>query len=287
MVLKMNNSTFADIDHKIVQRLGERAEKEGPLSRPLVFYQKLLDIQSRTRSGVIVPAPDTNKVAMENHVERGLPLLGFDDLILDWKLFQDTLDEVISLLMGYPEVAPGLPESVKAIRYDLTILKKVTRDWFERKPFPNPTIASSGSGTALEFAMHAALRPFLMAYSEVWYIRSIMEGWHYGYCPVCAGSPDFAYLDKERGARWLLCSRCDTEWLFRRLECPYCANQDQDTLAYFTDEGGRYRLYVCERCRRYLKAIDLRNCDYEVLLPLERFLTLDMDGQAQQDRYSP
>ena len=35
------------------------------------------------------------------------------------------------------------------------------------------------------------------------------------------------------------------------------------------------------------KAIDLRHADYEVLLPLERFLTLDIDIQAHRDGYSP
>ena len=104
--------------------------------------------------------------------------------------------------------------------------------------------------------------------------------------PCKWGAPDFAYLDKERGARWLLCSRCDAEWLFQRLECPYCGSQDQDSLAYFTDDGGLYRLYVCEQCKRYLKAIDLRQAKSEVLLPLERFLTLEIDAQAHESGYS-
>ena len=55
-----------------------------------------------------------------------------------------------------------------------------------------------------------------------------------------------------------MCSKCAAEWLFQRLECPYCGTQDQNTLAYFTDDKGLYRLYICEHCRHYLKAIDLR-----------------------------
>ena len=84
-----------------------------------------------------------------------------------------------------------------------------------------------------------------------------------------------------------MCSRCDAEWLFQRLECPYCGTKDQSTLAFFTDDKGLYRLYVCEQCRHYLKAIDLRKSEDEVLLPLERFLTPDIDAQAQQDGYTP
>jgi len=75
--------------------------------------------------------------------------------------------------------------------------------------------------------------------------------------------------------------------LFQRLECPHCGNQDQDALDYFTNDDGRYRLYVCERCKGYLKAIDLRQTESEVLLPLERLLTLQFDMQAQEQGYSP
>ena len=84
-----------------------------------------------------------------------------------------------------------------------------------------------------------------------------------------------------------LCSRCDAEWLFQRLECPSCGSQDQKTLAYYTDDKGLYRLYVCDKCKRYLKAIDLRQAETEVLLPIERLLSFELDMQAQQQGYSP
>ena len=44
---------------------------------------------------------------------------------------------------------------------------------------------------------------------------------------------------------------------------------------------------VCDRCKNYLKAIDLRQAKSEVLLPLERLYTLDIDSQAQQYGYHP
>jgi FdhE protein len=71
------------------------------------------------------------------------------------------------------------------------------------------------------------------------------------------------------------------------LQCPYCGTQDQNALAYFTDDKGLYRLYVCEQCKHYLKAIDLRQAEAEVLFPLERFYTVDMDRQAQEQGYKP
>jgi FdhE protein len=91
----------------------------------------------------------------------------------------------------------------------------------------------------------------------------------------------------EEGARWLVCGRCDAEWRFQRLECPFCGTRDQGNLAYFSGGQGLYRLYVCEECKGYIKAIDLRHSQSEVLLPLEWIGTLDMDRQACELGYRP
>ncbi len=69
--------------------------------------------------------------------------------------------------------------------------------------------------------------------------------------------------------------------------CPYCGNQEQSTLSFYTDEEELYRLYVCEQCRGYLKAVDLRKTKPEVPLPLERLYTMDLDAQAKEYGYGP
>ncbi len=94
-----------------------------------------------------------------------------------------------------------------------------------------------------------------------------------------------AFLEKEVGARWLLCSRCDTEWLFQRLECPYCGTNEPNALSFFPDDEGLYRLDVCDQCKCYLKAIDLRKAKDDTLLPLERLYTMDLDRQAKENGY--
>jgi FdhE protein len=137
----------------------------------------------------------------------------------------------------------------------------------------------------LGLILQTAFKPFVSAISEN-YIKLVdQEQWRRSYCPCCGGNPDFAYLDKERGARFLMCARCDSSWLFQRMECPCCGNQDQNTLAYFSDDSGLYRLYICEKCKNYLKAIDLRKTENQILLPLERLSTLDLDAQASKSGY--
>lgn len=137
----------------------------------------------------------------------------------------------------------------------------------------------------LAFVLNNALHPFLKAYAEA--LRPLVKEdlWRRGRCPVCDGEPDFAYLTRESGGRGLLCSRCDTQWLYKRLECPFCGNTKRESLAYYPSEDNRYRLYVCDECKRYLKAIDLREVVEIPLLPVERIVTIDMDLAARENGY--
>ncbi len=273
-------------DSRILRRLDEWEGKEGPLPKSLEFYRRLLCIQSEAKSRVAVPKLGLSEEAISNQIRRGSPLLGFDDLSIDWSLLGNIFEEVTTLFTSYSDILGEVPQSPKDLSSCPALLKEATKAWFEGAQLPPQMAVSDISEDILEVMIHTTLSPFLISHCEALLSLVNQEQWRRGYCPICGGNPDFAFLDKERGARWLLCSRCDAEWLFQRLECPYCGTQDQSALAYFTNDEGLYRLYVCERCRHYLKAIDLQHTDYEVLLPLERFLTLDIDTQAHGDGYS-
>jgi FdhE protein len=216
-----------------------------------------------------------------------LPLIGFDDLALDWLLLQEIFAEVTGAFATYSELFNEFPESLKKLEPRPSLPEETVKAWFEGGRLPSLEGVDNLSEHLLEAIIHATLKPFLVSYSEALLGLVNQERWRRGYCPICGGNPDFAFLDNERGARWLLCSRCDAEWLFQRLECPYCGNQEQNALAYFTDDEGLYRLYICEKCKRYLKAIDLRQAKSEVLLPLERLITFGLDAQAREYGYSP
>jgi FdhE protein len=85
-----------------------------------------------------------------------------------------------------------------------------------------------------------------------------------------------------------VCSRCSATWLYQRLQCPFCQNQDHSTLGYFPSaDGGPYRLYVCDCCNGYLKAVDLRRTQGDFVPAVERCLTALLDRQAQEAGYLP
>ncbi len=111
--------------------------------------------------------------------------------------------------------------------------------------------------------------------------------WYRSYCPVCGSQPDLAALEKDVPGRTLLCSSCDTEWVFKRVGCPYCGNDDHSQLAYHPSEDGSYRLYLCEVCKSYLKTVDRRERWRLRPLPVERIITVGMDLAAIDAGYVP
>jgi len=271
------------IDDRILKKLETLGKTGGPLPGALEFYGKLLSAQSAARLRIGTPRPGLSPEEIKARITAERRLLEFEDLSVDWSLFRDTLKEVSALLSGYSK---AWGEIAAGVKIDALPLEKLAKASFEGTRLPVPG-DSAAAKAFWEFVVQAAFRPFLTGHAEALLGSIDTELWRRGYCPVCGGSPDLAFLDKERGARWLLCSRCDAKWLFQRLECPYCGTQDQNALAYFPDDKGLYRLYVCERCRHYLKAVDLRQTGDDVLLALERFLTLDLDIQAQKNGYKP
>jgi len=281
------NATSCEAEAKILQRLDELEQREGKLPSFIQLYRQWLRLQGEARLRFTTLKLNLGDEVISSRLTQGIPLLSFEDLSLDWAQVKDLSQKIIH------SVAKDSPDALKEVKTlgnilsNMTFLKEIVRAWYQGSSLVPVAVRHGVDGELLGLVVAAVLKPFLSAHSEVLLPKVDQESWRRQYCPICGGRPDFAYLDKEKGARWLLCSRCDAEWLFQRLECPYCGCQDQDALAYFTDDEGLHRLYVCEQCKRYLKAIDLRRTETEVLLPLERLLTFEFDIQAQQEGYHP
>ena len=273
-------------DKQVVEKIMERlAEAEQPLPSYLELYRRALIAQSQTKIPDLSRSLTSLKDKATRRTAQGKPILTFDDMAIDWAEMQNLLQQVARLTNEYLSPTPEETADLDKICTDLDLLKKAAKTWFESGIASDKSTKSKDMSPLTASVLQAMLNPLLAAYARELLPLLDQESWHQRYCPICRGNPDFAFLDKEHGARWLLCSRCDAQWLFLRLVCPYCGNDDQKTLAFFTDDKGLYRLYVCEKCRHYLKAIDLRKSEAEILLPLERILTLDMDRQASEMKY--
>ncbi len=109
--------------------------------------------------------------------------------------------------------------------------------------------------------------------------------WQAGICPVCAAWPALAESRGLDRARMLRCGRCEAEWQLPWQLCPFCANADHASLAYLYSDGTgeARRVFVCERCKGYLKTLATLSRIDEV--PVEDLASLDLDLAALDAGY--
>jgi formate dehydrogenase accessory protein FdhE len=114
--------------------------------------------------------------------------------------------------------------------------------------------------------------------------------WQGGNCPLCGEKPHYGLLRPEDSAKELECWLCGTKWVHSRIKCPFCGNEEQDDLGYFTVEDREIcRVSFCQRCRKYLKIIDARKFDAAggIVLPVHNLASLSHDLLARQEGFAP
>jgi len=106
-------------------------------------------------------------------------------------------------------------------------------------------------------------------------------------CPLCNGRPLVGVLRPEGdGAkRSLICSRCATEWAFRRIICPACGEETVGKLAIYTaDQFAHVRVEACDSCRYYIKTVDLTKNGHAVPV-VDELATIPLNLWAQEHDY--
>lgn len=272
---------------RVLKTLEAEAGRRPTRADTIDLYRKLIECQSE----VEVP-PSENGIGISaeeaaGRLERGEPLLSPDTVEID--------------AAALAELCSRTGFIIAEQRRDLALVKPLAKihAWLQEQHQEIGMLAieylreghvgkgeeAGLDGSLLSLIFALSLRPLLRAQAQALspYVDDSL--WYRGCCPVCGGEPDIAALERKSGRRRLLCSRCDSEWTFLRVACPFCGNEDPSQLAYYPSDDKVHRLSVCERCHRYLKTVDLRETAEERLLPAERILTIDMDFAAQKAGY--
>lgn len=112
-------------------------------------------------------------------------------------------------------------------------------------------------------------------------IRSALDAWTHGYCPICGSWP--ALVERWHGSRVLRCSFCALAWSLPTEACAYCAEGGSAFRTSSPDEAHPdRRLETCDTCRSYLKAIDVDRPAPFPLLAIVDLETMDIDMSAMQ-----
>ena len=243
----------------------------------------LVDMQRRVQSRVPLPWLQADDAWLKSQQAAGRSLIRFSDIPLDWSDFRLTFRQTADILLRFDALEPSDHQSIVTIAREGHTLEPLVAQWYAATSGagdPAPQDAPAG----LDQVLVLALRPFLMRCTEVLKQRVDLSSWSRAHCPFCGWEPDFAVIT-QNGDRQLICGRCSAQWPFAAFACPFCGNDDRARVTSFTSRDGRYRVYGCQACHRYLKAYDARNATRSVMVAVDSIATLPLDAAAIQRGY--
>lgn len=111
--------------------------------------------------------------------------------------------------------------------------------------------------------------------------------WQHGHCPVCGSAPLVGRLVGKEGALHHTCSFCRHEYRAKRLQCPFCLENESKNLEYFTADGEPgFQVHVCKSCKGYIKVADFREFDRISIPVLDDLESLALDIVARRQGYA-
>lgn len=269
---------------ELKQIKADHPELESAVDLQLALVEMRRRVQSR------VPLP---RIAVEPAWARaqqlaGRPLVRFGDIPLEWSDFRLTLRQTADILLRFEAIERADYEQLVALGRDGHALEPLVSSWYNAtsgvEEGTDPRTRPQSEPASLDQVLVLALRPFLARCAEVLAPQIDPTTWAHGHCPICGWEPDFAVITPSADRR-LFCGRCVAEWSFAPLTCPFCANDDRARITSFASRDGRYRVYACDVCQRYLKAYDARNAQRPVMVAVDTIATLPLDAAAMQRGY--
>ncbi len=264
---------YCEADEKILAAFASAKDEHAELAPLLDFYRLVYQTQCEAKAEIGRVWHVAPGVEHRQRLSMGRVLLDFDQLPVTSGRFVKLVRQMTLLIL---ENSPGWELPSQPV--EPAALTDIARHWFESG---EPVISDGQPIVLINIAVGFALSSYLQLAAELLLPGLNLAEWRRNVCPTCGGKPGFALLSKEDGGRSLFCPRCYSLWPYRRTTCPFCENDEG--IVYYTNEEACYRLYVCPKCRRYIKTMDLRQTAREPVVPVERILTLHLDMAAQEE----
>jgi len=267
-------------------------EQHPELTGAVDMHLELLALLRRIQGRVTLPMLDLSPDTLRRHQTEARPLLRFEDIPLDLSDLRLMVRQTADVLRRFGALEQADYDKAQSLGRDMQLLATVG-GWYRSASERQLAVAGVaavpasdlGDDTALGQVIALAMRPFLSRCAEVLQQRPELANWTHAHCALCGGEPDLAVITPS-AERHLICGRCSLRWKFESLTCPYCRNSDRSRITSFATTDGKYRVYACDVCQRYLKAYDGRRATRPVMPIVDSVATLPLDAAAMQRGYT-
>lgn len=275
---------------KVSQRIEELARERPSHKEILEFLKELVTEQYRIKPEIQThPVPMDEALILKKTAE-GFPLVNKGDL----KLHVDSATTLFKGLCKVLKRNSKVSKDVEKIEQLISGQELSLEALFEKTAADDGEYIASLSerlnlrADILAFLAENSLRPIFEAYAHELKGHVDQERWWRAYCPICGSEPVMAELVGREKKRFLICSCCGYEWRFKRIQCPFCENEERRKFKYFfaDKEPKAYRVETCQKCKKYIKTVDTEALN-GVFMPLvEDVGTLYLDVLAKKEGYT-
>ena len=267
--------------------------QQPQLQSAVDLHLELLEFHRRVQVRVPLPLLEITGDSIQRHQATATPILRFEDIPLDLSDLRLMVRQTADVLRRYGALEEHDYQKVQALGRDMQLLA-VARQWF-RSAFEQQvaavgisrsnSFAELDSSDVIDQVLTLSMRPFLSRCAEVLQQRPELSSWTHAHCALCGSQPDLSVITPS-AERHLICGRCELRWKWESLTCPFCRNSERAKITSFATPDGKYRVYACDVCRRYLKAYDGRRATRPVMPMVDAVATLPLDAAAIQRGYS-
>ena len=274
----LTQTTILDIKDRVAY-LGRRNKAYAQLCG---FVGELLMLAAKANPNPILT---TQQPGANGGLAAGRPFWDLNTLELDWPACWELLARLAGSLAG----RPGGREAIRAAEVARRQAREgpgLFRDALlgDEKSLQRAAQELGVDQGVLRMLLRMALRPWLLAAAEQARGDTRLKDWSFGHCPVCGSPPALAELTGESRRRYLHCGLCETSWIFPRLACPFCENQNTgETSIIQAEEDEGLSVQICLRCGKYLKTIDLSQEAGPIIVPLDDAFTCHLDLIARRE----
>ena len=257
--------------------------------------------QARQQAQAALPDPVLPALATAEAHAAGAPLLPRENFPVDTALAERLFASLTDICAAQEDLR-GTTQKLRAFLSEATFSPQDAFSAFVAEndaPFAAWAERAPEAPQLLYFLTANSLAPQLARIGAAVLPAHTVELWTHGHCPVCGSPVLMGELAKggasrnpgneinKGGQRIHACSFCSVTFRAKRLQCPYCLEENAEKQRFFTVPAvPDVQVHVCDNCQSYCKLADFRERYDRFFRPeLDDLDTLPLDLAAQQAGY--